>query len=94
MDCTLSENEKPLYRAWLHSPSVFGSATETILAFKIARDLGAIPSRVLKALRAQAGVDTALLAQVEEFVERDPSLAFVQDGSARTISIVERPNHE
>lgn len=90
MDCTLTDSERPLYRVWLHSPSVFGSETETILAFKIARDLGAIPSRVLKALRAQPGVDPALLAQVEAFVEREPSLEFVRDGDTRTIAVVER----
>ena len=91
MDCTLTENEKPLYRVWLHSPSVFGTEAETILAFKIARDLNAVPSRVLKALRAQPGVDPVLLAEVEEFVERDESLAFEANGDARTIKVVESP---
>ena len=88
MDCSLTENEVPLYRVWLHSPSVFGSETETILAFKIAREMGAIPSRVLKALRAQAGVDPDLLKQVETFVQGDANLMFVDGENRRTIALV------
>lgn len=91
MDCTLTESEKPLYRVWLHSPSVFGTEVETILAFKIAREMGAIPSRVLKALRAQPGVDAGLLRDVEAYVEREPTLVFVESGETRTISIVDHP---
>ena len=89
MDCSLSDVEKPLYRVWLHSPSVFGSECETILAFKIANEIQGIPSRVLKALRAQPGVDSELLRRVEAFVENDQTLEFVRVGSARSIALVE-----
>lgn len=89
MDCSLSDVEKPLYRVWLHSPSVFGSETETILAYKIANEIHGIPSRVLKALRAQPGVDPELRRRVEEFVEHDETLVFVQLGPVRSIALVE-----
>ena len=89
MDCCLSENERSLYRVWLHSPSVFGNPTETILAFKIAREIQGIPSRVLKALRGQAGVDPELVAQVEAFVAADRSLVFVEDEGLRRIALAE-----
>ncbi|MBW2290795.1 MAG: alpha/beta fold hydrolase [Deltaproteobacteria bacterium] len=89
MDCSLSDVEKPLYRVWLHSPSVFGSETETILAYKIANEIHGIPSRVLKALRAQPGVDLELRQRVDEFVENDETLIFVQAGPRRSIALVE-----
>jgi hypothetical protein len=89
MDCSLSDVEKPLYRVWLHSPSVSGTETETILAYKIAVEIHGIPSRVLKALRAQSGVDPELRRRVEEFVENDESLFFVHDGPVRSIALVE-----
>jgi hypothetical protein len=89
MDCSLSDVEKPLYRVWLHSPSVFGSETETILAYKIANELQGIPSRVLKALRADPNVDPDLRSRVEEFVENDETLAFVDDGATRSIVLVD-----
>ncbi len=89
MDCSLSDVEKPLYRVWLHSPSVFGSETETILAYKIANEIHGIPSRVLRALRAQPGVDPELRRRVEEFVENDETLVFVQLGPVRSIALVE-----
>ena len=88
MDCTLTENERPLYRVWLHSPSVFGTETETILAFKIARDMGAIPSRVLRVLRGVPGVDPTLEKEVIAFVEQEPTLAWVEGDGVRTISMV------
>ena len=88
MDCLLSDIDKPLYRVWLHSPSVFGTETETILAYKIAKEVQGIPSLVLKALRAVPGVDPDLLRRVEDFVESDETLTFVEGGSARTIALV------
>ena len=88
MDCSLSEIDKPLYRVWLHSPSVFGTETETILAYKIAKEIQGIPSRVLKALRAQPGVDPDLRRRVEEFVENDDSLTFIEDGAVRSIALL------
>lgn len=89
MDCSLSDVEKPLYRVWLHSPSVSGTETETILAFKIANQIHGIPSRVLKALRGDPRVDSGLRRQVEEFVENDETLVFVQAGPTRSIALVE-----
>jgi hypothetical protein len=67
---------------------VFGTETETILAFKIARDMGAIPSRVLRVLRGVPGVDPTLEKEVIAFVEHEPSLAWVEGDGARTISMV------
>lgn len=87
MDCSLSDIDKPLYRVWLHSPSVFGTETETILAYKIAQEVRGIPSRVLKALRGLPGVDPDLRQRVEQFVENDDSLTFVEGGSVRSISL-------
>lgn len=89
MDCSLDENERALYRVWLHSPSVFGTEVETILAFKIAREIQGIPSRVLKALRGEAGVDPGLLAQVEAFVAADDTLVLIQDAGRRRIALAE-----
>ncbi len=89
MDDSLSEVEKLLYRVWLHSPSVSGTRIETILAFKIANEIRGIPSRVLKALRAQPGVDPELLRRVEGFVENDESLTFIRDGPVRSIALSE-----
>ena len=87
MDCSLSEIDEPLYRVWLHSPSVFGTETETILAYKIAKEIQGIPSRVLKALRALPGVDPNLRRRVEEFVENDESLTFVEGDKMRGIAL-------
>lgn len=89
MDDSLSKVEKLLYRVWLHSPSVSGSRIETILAYKIAKEIHGIPSRVLKALRAQPGVDAELLRRVEGFVANDESLTFVHDGPVRSIALTE-----
>jgi hypothetical protein len=89
MDCELDDTHAPLYRVWLHSPSVFGTKTETILAYKIALEVKGIPSRVLKALRAQPGVDPVLLGRVEAFVKSDPTLRFVVDRPIRSIEVVE-----
>jgi len=87
VDCSLSDIDKPLYRVWLHSPSVFGTETETILAYKIAQEVRGIPSRVLKALRGLPGVDPDLRQRVEQFVENDDSLTFVEGGSVRSIAL-------
>ncbi len=89
MDDSLRDVEKLLYRVWLHSPSVSGTRLETILAFKIANEIHGIPSRVLRALRAQPGVDPELLRRVEGFVENDESLTFVHDGPVRSIALSE-----
>ncbi len=75
---------------WLHSPSVFGSEAETILAFKIGREVGGIPSRVLKALRGQPEVDPDLMARVEAFVARDENLYFVEDAERRRVEVVKK----
>ncbi len=75
---------------WLHSPSVFGSEAETILALKIGREVGGIPSRVLKALRGQPEVDPDLMARVEAFVARDENLYFVDDGDRRRVEVVKK----
>ncbi len=80
MDCELTESERRNYLAWLHSPSVFSpDPNETILAFKIAAATGCVASKVLKALRAQPGLDPDLVARVEAFVSADPTLEFTTD---------------
>jgi hypothetical protein len=90
VDLQLSDIDYKNYRVWLHSPSVFGSETETILAFKIGREINAIPSRVLKALRGQPEVDPDLMARVEAFVARDENLYFVEDGDRRRVEVVKK----
>ena len=85
MDCSLNEIDRPLYRVWLHSPSVFGDETETILAYKIAKEIQAIPSRVLKALRGLPGVDPSLQRRVDDFVESDDSLTYAEGDTVRRI---------
>ena len=87
VDCFLTEDERSQYWVWMHSPSVFGTETETVLAFKIARAIHGVPSRVLKALRGQPGVDPELLQRVETFVAGDDSLVFVEDGRQRRIAL-------
>ena len=90
MDTELSEHEERIYRVWMHSPSVFSrDPTESILAFKIANELRLPGSRVLKVLRGAPVPDPELVRNVERFVEEDPTLAFVQEGSARRITLVE-----
>ncbi len=88
MDLVLSKREYADYRVWLHSPSVYGTEVETILAFKIGHEVGGIPSRVLKAFRGTPGVDPDLVARVEDFVARDENLYFVGEGEGRTIEVV------
>jgi hypothetical protein len=87
VDCSLNEIDRPLYRVWLHSPSVFGGETETILAYKIAKEIHAIPSRVLKALRGLPEVDPALQRRVDDFVENDDSLTYAEGDTARRIAL-------
>ena len=90
MDLTLSEHEQRIYEVWMHSPSVFSSnPAETILAFKIAKQVQHPASRVLKALRGQPGLDEGLVRDVEAFVENEPNLIFVDDGPQRVIALSE-----
>ena len=89
MDCSLSIEDRRRYEAWLHSPSVFGpEPEELILAYKIARRLHAVPSKVLKALRGIDGVDSALVQRVEQFVADDPDLGFVGLSPKRRVGLV------
>jgi hypothetical protein len=81
MDLELSGHDKRIYEVWLRSPSVFScDPSETILAFKIGMEIGFPASRVLKALRAQPGLDEALMRAVDDFVAQDPSLGFTREG--------------
>lgn len=94
MDLSLSKREYADYRVWLHSPSVFGTETETILAFKIGQEINGIASRVLKALRAQPNVDPDLVKRVEEFVARDDNLYFVERDGRRSVAVVKANESE
>jgi hypothetical protein len=89
VDTSLSEHEERIYRVWLHSPSVHAlDPTESILAFKIANALSLPGSRVLRALRGVPVPDAGLVERVERFVEEEPTLTFVREGSARRIALV------
>lgn len=86
MDCSLSSSVKRQYEAWMHSPSVFSSIpSETILAFKISRELHLPPSKVLKALRGVTDLDPALLQAVERYVKENPTLDFQGNSPTRLI---------
>jgi len=89
MDLFLDRQEYANYRVWLHSPSVHGSETETILAYKIGHEINGIPSRILRILRGVPGQDPDLMKRVEDFVERDGNLFFVGEGEGRTVDVVE-----
>ena len=91
MDCSLSADEERRFAAWLHSPSVFGpDRNELILAWKISRRCGTVPSRTLRALRGVDGVDPELRARLERFVEQEPGLTFVQDPPVRRVALAQR----
>lgn len=88
MDSSLTLLEKRRFDAWLHSPSVFGpDRVELILAFKIAHKLNAVPSKALKALRGIEGQNPDLVTLLEDYVSREPSLAFVGEAPQRRVSL-------
>ena len=88
MDCTLSADEERRYVAWLHSPSVHGpDRNELILAWKIARQTRAVPSRALKALRGVDGADPELVRRLEAYVEAEPGLTFVGEPPQRRAAL-------
>jgi hypothetical protein len=88
LDTSLDEHERRAYISWLHSPSVVSEdEVESILAFKIARRLGTIPSRTLRVLRGVPGQDPVVVHKVEAFVAGEPSLAFVPNGDRRRITL-------
>jgi len=62
---------------------------ETILAYKISKEIQLPGSKVLKALRGEPGVPEDLVRAVEVFVENDPTLTFAYDGDTRRITLVE-----
>lgn len=89
MDASLTETEWRAYIAWLHSPSVYSDVEEeTILAFKISRKLGTIPSRTLRVLRGTPGQDPELVRQIDAFVEAEPNLSFIPYEDRRRITVV------
>jgi hypothetical protein len=89
LDATLDAHERSLYAGWIHSPSVASSdPIETILAFKIGRLLDFPGSRVLKALRGQAGLDPEMVHRVEAFVAEEPNLDFEGHGEGRRIRLI------
>lgn len=91
MDCSLSADEERRFVAWLHSPSVYGpDREELILAWKIARQCKAVPSRALRALRGAAGADPELAARLERFVEQEPGLTFVAEPPQRRVALAGR----
>jgi hypothetical protein len=88
MDASLTETERRAYVAWLHSPSVYSEVEEeTILAFKISRQLGTIPSRTLRVLRGVPGQDEALVRKIQAFVESEPTLTFVPYEDRRRVTV-------
>ena len=88
MDCSLSIEDRRRFEAWLHSPSVHGpDPEELILAYKIARTLHAVPSKVLKALRGAEGVQPELVERIEQFVADDPDLVFRGRPPQRRVSL-------
>lgn len=92
MDTLLDLQQQRRFDAWLHSPSVFGpDRDELVLAFKIAHQLSAVPSKALKVLRGVDGQDPQLVASIEQFVAQEPSLGFVGESPQRRIRLVERP---
>jgi hypothetical protein len=90
MDATLDAHERSLYAGWIHSPSVASKdPVETVLAFKIGRELTYPGSRVLKALRGQSGLDPELVRRVEAFVAGQSNLEFEWQGDVRRIRLVD-----
>jgi hypothetical protein len=88
VDATLNAHEKSLYAGWIHSPTVASTdPVETILAFKIGRLLHYPGSRVLKVLRAEAGLDPAMVRSIEAFVADEPNLEFEWEGDVRRIRL-------
>jgi len=89
MDTELSGHDERIFHVWRRSPSVYSSdMTELILAFKISLVLEAPGSKVLKALRRQPGVSEEIVRRVEELVEQDDALGFVEEGETRRICVL------
>ncbi len=91
MDTSLDLQQQRRFDAWMHSPSVFGpDRGELVLAFKIAQQHNAVPSRVLKVLRGVAGQDPQLVATIEQFVALEPTLGFVGEPPVRRVCLLEQ----
>ncbi len=91
MDTSLDIQQQRRFDAWLHSPSVFGpDRDELVLAFKIAHQHNAVPSRVLKVLRGVDGQDPPLVATIEQFIALEPTLGFVGEPPARRVCVLEQ----
>jgi len=92
MDASLTDTERRAYVAWLHSPSVYSEVEEeTILAFKISRHLGTIPSRTLRVLRGTPGQDPELVEQIEAYVASESTLEFIPYEGRRRVAVVDSP---
>lgn len=88
MDSSLTPQQQRRFDAWMHSPSVFGpDRTELILAFKIAHEFNAVPSKALKVLRGIEGQSPELVSLLEDFVANEPSLTFVGEPPLRRIAL-------
>jgi hypothetical protein len=91
MDTSLDIQQQRRFDAWLHSPSVFGpDRDELVLAFKIAQQHSAVPSKVLKVLRGVVGQDPQLVATIEQFVALEPALGFVGEAPLRRVCLLEQ----
>lgn len=86
MDTTLTGHEERLFEVWCFSPTVHSDdRDELILAWKIGLELHRPGSRVLKAMRQVAGVDPAIVDEVESFVASDPQLGWDESGERRKV---------
>ncbi len=90
MDMKMSKEEKCRFDAWVHSPTVNSNDPyEMIIAFKIAKTLSLVPSKVLKALRGGQGPDPETIRRVEAFVENASNLTYVQSPPNRLIKLID-----
>lgn len=86
MDRSLTPQERSEYAAWLVSSSLSTHEPndEMLISFKLAKGLGASPTKVIRASRGQKG-QADLVTKVESALAADPDVQHWMDGRVRRL---------